>query len=135
MSNVSRMPLASPPPNERKAEALAEIQQLYAAYEDVVSENEQQDRVILRMQDRIAMLEEDLRNEKQRASICERKLIRLAANQRNISRIAQDGDEIMRSVQEWNETSEANDDGEARTILERVEPAAEPGTVPPVVTI
>jgi hypothetical protein len=129
MSNVSRLPLVTPPPVERKAEALAEIQQVYAAYEDAVKENEQLQRALLRTQDRIAMLEEDLRNEKQRASVCERKLIRLAANQRNISRIAQDGDEIMRSVQEWEETEQAEAD-QARDILERVTPEEAPTTTP-----
>ena len=128
MSNVSRLPLVAPAPVERKAEALAEIQQIYAAYEEVAKENEQLQRALQRMQDRIAMLEEDLRNEKERSGVCERKLIRLAANQRNIARIAQDGDEIMRSIREWQETEQA-DVEQVGEILERVEPAT--GTAPP----
>jgi predicted RNase H-like nuclease (RuvC/YqgF family) len=138
MNNISRMPLASPPPVERKAEAIAEIKELYAAYEDAVRENEQNSRALTRMQDRIEMLENDLREEKERARICERKLIRLAANQRNIARIAQDGDEIMRSVREWTEDEQCANEGDVRDILARVpsqEDQAEPQTVVPPVNI
>lgn len=137
-NNIRRMPLAAPPPEERKAEALAEIQSLYAEYEDAAKENERLNRALMLLQDKVAMLEEQLREERDRSRVCERKLIRLAANQRNISRIAQDGDEIMRSVQDWQEqesTAGQLEEG-VREILERIPQshADEGKTVPPINT-
>lgn len=124
MNNVTRMPLASPPPLERTAEAVAEIKELYAAYEEATKQNERDNRVIQQLQDRLKLTEEALQEERASRRVCERKLIRLAANQKNISRIAQDGDEIMRSIQEWTEDEQAGADVEAgvRDILSRVHP-------------
>ena len=112
----------SAPPSERTAEAIAEVRAIYAAYEDAVKQAEADSRVIQRLQDRIQMIEEDLRETRERAKVCERKLIRLAANQRNISRIAQDGDEIMRSVQDWQETEAETNQPTAREMAERFAP-------------
>jgi hypothetical protein len=121
---VTRMPLASPPPMERRAEALAELQELYSAYEAAQKQTEADARVIQRLQDRLELMQEEITNEREQRRICERKLIRLAANQRNIARIAQDGDEIMRSVQEWEETAAEAAAGEqsAREMAERLAP-------------
>jgi hypothetical protein len=121
---ATRMPLASPPPMERRAEALAELQELYSAYETAQKQTEADARVIQRLQDRLELMREELTNEREQRRICERKLIRLAANQRNIHRISQDGDEIMRSVQEWEETAAeaATDEQSAREMAERFAP-------------
>lgn len=138
MSAITRMPLAAPPPLERVAESVAEIKELYAAYQEAVAENERNERVIQRQQDKITMLEEALQEARAQSRVCERKLIRLATNQKNISRIAQDGDEIMRSMQEWNDEQDAGASVETgiREILERVTPSgdAETRTVPPANT-
>lgn len=136
MNNITRMPLASPPPIERTAEAVAEIKELYAAYEEATKQIERDNRALLQLQDRLRLTEEALQEERAARRVCERKLIRLAANQKNISRIAQDGDEIMRSVQEWNDDEQAGADVEAGVadILSRVQPKADAGenrTVPP----
>lgn len=123
MHGTARVPLTPPVKNERMAETLAEIEQLHEAYRDAVSLNEQQERVLVRQQDRIAMLEQDLANERDRARVCERKLIRLAANQRNISRIARDGDEIMHAVADWE--PEPDDQPTTRDMAERLAPELE----------
>lgn len=107
---------------ERKAEALAELGELYAAYEEATEQTKADARVIQRMQDRIEMLTEELRATRDRAQVCERKLIRLAANQRNISRISRDGDEIMQSFQEWEEVAAQTDEPSAREMAERFAP-------------
>lgn len=120
--SVTRMPLAAPPPIERKAEALAELQELYSAYDEATKRIASDDRVIQRMQDRIDMLTEELRATRDRAQVYERKLIRLAANQRNISRISRDGDEIMQSFQEWEEVTAQTDEPSAREMAERFAP-------------
>jgi hypothetical protein len=121
--SVSRLlPFTAPPPMERKAEAVAEISELYRGYEEAVERIKQDERVIQRLQDRLQLLEDQLKTEQLERRVLERKLIRLAANQRNISRIAQDGDEIMRSVQEWNEADSDQNEANVREILQRASP-------------
>lgn len=139
MGPLTRMPLASPPPVQRTAEAVAEIKELYAAYDEATKQAEADARAIQHLQDKVQMLEEALREERAARRVCERKLIRLATNQKNISRIAQDGDEIMRSVQEWADEDQAGAEVEAgvRDILSRVQPkedTEEGRTVPPANT-
>lgn len=139
MNNVTRMPLASPPPLERTAEAVAEIKELYSAYEEATKQIDRDNRALVQLQDRLRLTEEALQEERAARRVCERKLIRLATNQKNISRIAQDGDEIMRSVQEWTDEEQAGSDVEAGVadILSRVKPkedTADGRTVPPANT-
>lgn len=121
---MSVMPFTGSSPIERKAEALAELEDLYLSHDEAVKRLAADERLIQRLQDRIELLTEELTNERDQRRICERKLIRLAANQRNISRIAQDGDEIMRSMQEWNEVEAeaADDEPSAREMAERFAP-------------
>lgn len=119
---MSVMPFTGSNPIERKAEALAELEDLYLSHDEAVKRLAADERLIQRLQDRIELLTEELTNERDQRRICERKLIRLAANQRNISRIAQDGDEIMRSVQEWEDVAGQDGEPSAREIAERFAP-------------
>lgn len=86
---------------ERQANALDEIRQLHADHADLLRKTEEDRRTIERQQDRIILLNSDLRTAQQEAKIYQRKLIRLAGAMSSMSRLAQDADEIMRSVVDW----------------------------------
>jgi hypothetical protein len=86
---------------ERQALALDEIRQLHAAYADLLRKTDEDRRTIDRQADRIALLVADLRTAQQEGKVWQRKLIRLASAMSSMSRLAQDADEIMRSVVDW----------------------------------
>lgn len=101
MSNTS--PLRYSTITERQAGAIDEIRQLHADYADLMRKTDEDRRTIDRQADRITLLVSDLRTAQQEAKIYQRKLIRLASAMTNMSRLAADADEIMRSVQDWEE--------------------------------
>lgn len=109
---------------ERQAGAIEEIRQLHAAYADLLRKTAEDRRTIERQEDRIEMLITDLRTAQQESKVYQRKLIRLASAMTNMSRLAADADEIVRSVQDWqNETPE---EAEAERESARVAVAALP---------
>lgn len=110
MSNTR--PLQYTSVTERQAVALDEIRQLHADYADLMAKADEDRRTIERQADRITLLVGDLRTAQQESKVYQRKLIRLASAMTNMSRLAADAEEIMRSVQEWEEETTEQSEAE-----------------------
>jgi hypothetical protein len=122
MTNTS--PLQYSTVTERQANALDEIRQLHADHADLLRKTEEDRRTMERQADRITLLVGDLRTSQQEAKVWQRKLIRLASAMTNMSRLAADADEIMRSVQDW--VDETPEEAQAEQESARVAVASLP---------
>lgn len=105
---------------ERQANALDEIRQLHADHADLLRKTEEDRRTIERQQDRIILLNSDLRTAQQESKIYQRKLIRLASAMSSMSRLAQDADEIMRSVVDYEEETPEHAQAEQESAQQAV---------------
>lgn len=125
MSNTT--PLKYSAITERQASALDEIRQLHAAYADLLRKTEEDRRTIERQEDRNNLLLDELRTSRQNERVITRKLMRLASAMTNMSRLAVDADEIMRSTRDWqDETPEqAEAEQESARVAVASLPAAE----------
>ena len=87
----------------RQAGALAEVQRIHADNMRMHDLAERNRREIERLEYQCHFLKEELSKAQQEGKVYQRKLIRLADAMSGMSRLAQDGDEIVKSTQEWDE--------------------------------
>lgn len=106
MNTITRPQVQFDTTLQRQAGAIDEIRMLHAEHEDLKRKSEEDRRTIQQLQDRCSMLIGELRTSQQEGKIYQRKLIRLASAMTNIGRMSQDAEEIMRSVQDWEETEQ-----------------------------
>lgn len=116
------LPQTSQDIEHRHAQALAEISQMHASYKSMTAQLAEAQRALDRQKDVNEMLKEERNRLFQENRVLTRKLIRLAAAMSNMSRLAADADEIMRSVKDW---EEAETDRSLEDIFEKVSTAKE----------
>lgn len=96
---------AAPDGLERHAQALSEIKQMHLDFKAMQTELIAARRTIDQQANMVELLKEERDRLYQEGRVHMRKLVRLAAAMSGMSRLAADADEIMRSVQEWQETT------------------------------
>jgi hypothetical protein len=106
---MNRVPQVTEGVEHRHAQALTEIKQMHADYLIMQTELMEARRRLDQQDNMISLLtiEKDRLNEL--SQVYMRKLVRLAAAMSGISRLAQDADEIMRSVQEFKDVQGERD--------------------------
>jgi len=114
-------------PMQRRADALAELQQLHADYAALQRKSDEDRRLIERYQDRCELLLEELRTSRQNERVVTRKLIRLASAMANIGKLSTEAEEIMRSTREWQD--ETPEEAAAEQESAQAAVAALPATV------
>lgn len=88
---------------ERHAKAFSEIKQMHVDFQLMQTELIEARRELDKRQNMIELLTAEKDRLQAEGQVHMRKLVRLAAAMSGMSRLAQDADEIMRSVQEWND--------------------------------
>lgn len=86
---------------QRHAQALAEIKQMHTDYQRMQADLLDARRRLDQQENMIALLKEERDKLRDDLQVSTRKLIRLAAAMSGIGRLTADAEEIMRSVQEW----------------------------------
>lgn len=92
---------------QRRAEALAELQQLHAEYAGLQLQCDDQRRQLDRLEDRNSLLLDELRTAQQNERVVTRKLMRLACAMANIGALSREAEAIVRSAKEWHDDETA----------------------------
>lgn len=86
---------------ERHAQALTEIKQMHLDFQVMQAQLIEAQRELDKRQNMIELLTAEKDRLYQEGQVHMRKLVRLAAAMSGMSRLAQDAEEVMRSVKEW----------------------------------
>lgn len=85
----------------RQADAVEEIRQLHRDHEILQAQLAQYRHSVGQLQFRVEYLSDQLHTAQQNERVAFRKLVRLASAMTNMSTLAKEADEIMRSVSDW----------------------------------
>ena len=91
---------------ERQAQAIDELRQLHTEYEDMRRQLDEQQRLIVHLNDRNQLLQQQLQTSLQTERVVTRKLMRLAQSVSNIGKLTEEADSIVKSSQEHEEEIE-----------------------------
>jgi len=96
-----RLPVIAPV--DRHAQALADMRAMHEEHAELRAQAELDHREIIRLQDQVAALKEQLSESRQHERIVSRKLVRLATSVEGFGKLADAAKEVMLSVKEWQE--------------------------------
>jgi ABC-type transporter Mla subunit MlaD len=117
---VQRLQTTTQTAIERQASALDELRELHRNYEALTRQVDEDRRTIERLQDRLGLLADTLRNEQAEKAIINRKLIRLAEAMSAMHLLSGKAHEIMVSVQEYAQETPEEAEAEQESAREIV---------------